>query len=445
MRTRNILGVACLLFTAGCGGGNGTPPAAPGPSISPIVSPTPTPTPGLNGQAPIPASGAVPIANTTPASYQISAANLPPPFATGSAGNGPSIVARPDGAGLSVPPGFHIYRWADTLPNVRTLVTAPNGDIFAVESSTGNVIVLRDADRDGIPETRSTFASGLNQPFGMAFYPPGPSPSFLYVANTDGVVRFPYTAGNLQATGQAQTIVSGLPTGGHRTRGLAFRPDGTKMYVSVGSGGNVDEGEDTRRAAVGEYNPDGSGYRLFSSGLRNPVTIAFHPVTRALWTTVNERDGLGDSLVPDYVTSLTDDGFYGWPYFYLGANPEPRLPAKPDLASRVIVPDILFQAHSAPLGLAFYTGAAFPASYRNSAIVALHGSWNRSQRTGYKVVRTTSGGGYEDLVWGWSTPDGTVWGRPVGVTVAGDGSLLISDDSAGCIWRVTYGLTAPAP
>ncbi|MES2464059.1 MAG: sorbosone dehydrogenase family protein [Armatimonadota bacterium] len=434
-----------LLLAAGCGGGgNGTPTPQITASASPSPTPAPTPDPSPNQSAPIPSSGLIPVTNFTPSSYRVTADNLPPPFATGSASNGPSVVPRPSAAGLTVPPGFHVYRWAENLPGVRTLATAPNGDVFAVESGAGNVIVLRDANHDGIPETRSTFASGLRQPFGIAFYPPGPSPLFVYVANTDSVVRFAYSRGAMQASGNSQVIVSGLPTGGHWTRGLAFRPDGAKMYVSVGSAGNANEGEEERRAAVLEYNADGSGYRRFAAGLRNPVSLAFHPTTGALWTTVNERDGLGDDLVPDFVTSLADGGFYGWPYFYLGANPDPRLPVRPELAGSVLVPDALFQAHSAPLGIAFYTGTTFPVSYHNNAFVAFHGSWNRGQRTGYKVVRLTESGGYEDFIWGWAATNGSVWGRPVGIAVAGDGSLLISDDGGNCIWRVTYGLTPPA-
>jgi glucose/arabinose dehydrogenase len=212
----------------------------------------------------------------------------------------------------------------------------------------------------------------------------------------------------------------------------------------VGSFGNANEGEEERRAAVLEYNPDGSSYSRFASGLRNPVDLAFHPITGALWTTVNERDGLGDDLVPDFVTSVADGGFYGWPYFYVGANQDPRLPGRPDLAASVRVPDVLLQAHSAPLGFAFYNGSAFPGTYQNNALVALHGSWNRGQRTGYKIVRLTDGGGYEDFAWGWVTPNSTVWGRPVDVVTAADGSLLISDDGGNCIWRVTYGLTPPS-
>jgi glucose/arabinose dehydrogenase len=432
-----------LLFLAGCGGGGDSDTPGPGASTSPTPMPSISATVPVNQQAPIPTEGLVPVTNAAPLSYQVSAASLPPPFSTPSANNGPGVVARPSGAALSVPPGFHVYRWANNLTNVRLLTVAPNGDVFAVKSSVGEVVVLRDADKDGIPEVRSTFASGFGHPFGIAFYPPGPNPTHLYVANTGSVVRFAYSAGNLQAGSAPQTIVSNLPLGGHDTRGLTFRPDGTKMYVSVGSASNASPDADERRAAILEYNPDGSGYRLFGTGLRNPSSILFHPLTGALWTTVNERDGLGDDLVPDFVTSVFDSGFYGWPYFYIGANPEPRLPGKPELADSVKIPDTLLQAHSAPLGIAFYTANAFPSLYQNNAFVALHGSWNRGQRTGYKVVRLTSSGGYEDFVWGWTTTGGSVWGRPVGVAVAGDGSLLISDDGGNCIWRVTYGLTPP--
>jgi glucose/arabinose dehydrogenase len=349
---------------------------------------------------------------------------------------------------LSVPPGFFVYPWASNLPGARTLTIAPNGDVFVVQISENTITVLRDADHDGIPETRFTFASGgaLNLPFGLAFYPPGPNPAFVYVANADRVVRYPYANGDPTARGPAQTIVSDLPTPiGHLTRGLAFRSDGTKMYVSVGSAANVETGEDPRRAAILEYNPDGSGFRLFATGLRNPVTLAFEQGTGALWTVVNERDGLGDDLPPDFATHITDGGFYGWPYDYIGPNPDPRIPPPAGGVGNVIVPDVLIQAHSAPLGLAFYTGSAFPASYRSGAFVTLHGSWNRTQRTGYKLIHVRPDGSYEDVIWGWALPDGTVWGRPVGVTMAADGSLLVSDDGAGVVWRLTYGLTPPAP
>jgi glucose/arabinose dehydrogenase len=435
-----VAGVAVALATAtlplGCGGSGGGGGNASSPPPSPAAV-----------QAPIPTTGLIPVTNAAPARRRITPADLPPPFATDSSTNGPAVAPRPSGAGLSVPPGFFVFPWADNLPGARTVTVAPNGDVFVVQMGGNAITVLRDADRDGIPETRSTFARGgaLNLPFGLAFYPLGPNPAYIYVANTDGVIRYPYGAGDLTARGPAQTVVSGLPGPvDHVTRGLAFRPDGEKMYVSVGSAANLETGEDPRRAAILEFNPDGSGYRLFATGLRNPVSLAFEPGTNALWTVVNERDGLGDDLPPDFATHVTDGGFYGWPYDYIGPNADPRVPSPAGGLGRVLVPDVLIQAHSAPLGLAFYTGTAFPAAYRAGAFVSLHGSWNRSQRTGYKVIHVLPDGGYEDVIWGWALPDGTVWGRPVGVAVAADGSLLVSDDGAGVVWRLTYGLTPPA-
>ena len=377
--------------------------------------------------------------------HHIVPADLPPPFATPSANNGPNVVARPAGAQLSVPAGFHISAWAEGLNRPRVMRMAPNGDVFVTESAAGRLSVLR-ANGAG-PPTRTTFTTDLKQPFGIAFYPLGASPKYVYVANTDSVVRFPYHASDREATGPAELVTDNLPGGGyhqHWTRDIAFSPDGKKLFVSVGSQSNVGE-EEERRAAILQFNPDGTGYKVYASGLRNAVGITFHPVTGQLWAAVNERDGLGDDLVPDYVTSVKEGGFYGWPYYYIGAHHDPRMPEKPALAARAIVPDVLLASHSAALSVKFYEGAMFPASYRGSAFVGLHGSWNRAARTGYKVVRVPmdraghARGSYEDFVTGWALPDGTVWGRPVDVTVVRDGALLISDDASGTIWRVTYG------
>ncbi|MBV9848699.1 MAG: sorbosone dehydrogenase family protein [Armatimonadetes bacterium] len=378
--------------------------------------------------------------------HRIDPKRLPPPYATQSADNGPHLVARPPGAALHAPPGFHVAEWAGGLRTPRVMAVAPNGDVFVSEHGPGRVVVLRDSHGQGRPDVRSVFASHLTQPFGLAFYPPGPRPRFLYVANIDSVVRYPYRAGDLTARGPAQTVVPHLPGYGyhqHWTRRIVFRPDGRKMYVSVGSKSNVGV-EEARRAAILEFNPDGSGPRVYASGLRNAVGLAFNPVSGALWAAVNERDGLGDDLPPDYVTSVRPGGFYGWPYFYIGAHPDRRVPARPQLASRVIVPDVLLQAHSAALSVLFYTGIQFPPAYRNQAFVGLHGSWNRAKKTGYKVVLLPFGpdgkarGDYQDFVWGWETPRGQVWGRPVDVAQMRDGSLLISDDGGGRLWRVTY-------
>ncbi len=397
--------------------------------------------------------GALETDTLIPRTRLIRVADLPAPFATPSVRNAPNVVGKPDGAKLSVPAGFAVYEWASDLNNPRVITVAPNGDVFVAESGPNRVIVLRDADGDNKPEVKETFASnGLRQPFGIAFYPPNTvNPTHVYVANTDGVVRFPYKSGDLKASGPAETIVSDLPGGGynqHWTRNVVFKPDGSKMYVSVGSQGNIAE-EDEKRAAILEYNPDGSGYRVFASGLRNPVGLAFNPANGALWTAVNERDGMGDDLVPDYATRVQEGGFYGWPYFYLGANDQPDFKDRPDLKDKVVVPEVLFGAHAAALGIQFYDGNLFPANYRNSAFVALHGSWNRANHYGYKIVRIPFGadgkpisGGYEDFVTGWKTADGQVWGRPVDVAVDKQGGLLITDDGAGKVYRVLYGKPA---
>jgi glucose/arabinose dehydrogenase len=320
--------------------------------------------------------------------------------------------------------------------------------------------VLHTADGVTRPVSTTTFASGLDLPFGIAFWPPGPSPRFVYVAETGRVVRFPYQSGDLQARGPAQVIVRGLPTGMHWTRDVVFSPDGVRMFVAVGSAGNLDLdltgpppsdlplgaawGDDLDRADVLEFTPDGGGRRIFATGLRNCSAEAIQPGSGALWCVVNERDGLGNNLPPDYATRVESGAFYGWPWFYIGGHPEPRLAGERiDLASRVTVPDVLIQPHSAPLGIAFYDGTQFPADYRGDAFVALHGSWNRAQRTGYKVVRLRFQDGhptdvYEDFMTGFVASDQAVWGRPVGLTVMHDGSLLVSEDANGTIWRIAY-------
>ena len=372
---------------------------------------------------------------------EIRADQLPAPFASPSSGNAPRVVKQPPNAALHLPPGFHIAVFADGLDDARTMLLAPNGDVLLAEPGEGTIVVLRDANRDGVAEARFTFVNGLNEPFGLALHG-----GFLYVGNTDSVVRFPYAPGDTKARGNPQRLV-GLPGGGHSTRGVIFNRAGTKMYVSVGSASNVSSGEDPRRAAILEFNPDGSGQRLFASGLRNPVGMTWEPTTGALWTVVNERDGLGDDLVPDYATDVKDGAFYGWPYAYIGPHPEPRRKGeRPDLIAKTIPPALLIQAHSAALGIVFYDGAMFPKEYRGDAFVALHGSWNRARRTGYKIIRVPMknghpAGSYDDFVAGWCPDENgpNVWGRPVALLVLKDGSLLISDDGAGKIWRVTYG------
>lgn len=386
---------------------------------------------------------------------KITTADLPPPNATSSADNGPRLVPRPEGAAPRVPDGFRVELFAIGLTNPRMARVAPNGDLFVVESEANRVRVIRDADGDGKPELVQIFAAGLKQPFGIGFHPPA-DPKYVYIANTDSVVRFPYEPGDTQARGAAEVIVDAisgggrLKGGGHWTRDLVFSRDGAKMYVSVGSRSNVSDDErEAARARIFELTPDGKSDRVFAYGIRNPVGLAIHPDTGELWTAVNERDELGDDLVPDYVTSVKDGGFYGWPWFYLGPNQDPRHAGKhPELRDKVIVPDVLVQAHSATLGLTFYVGQQFPQQYRGSLFVAAHGSWNRSRRTGYKVIQIPMKDGravgeYVDFMTGFVTPSGDVWGRPVAVAEAKDGSLYVTDDGGNCVWRVSWTGTPP--
>lgn len=371
--------------------------------------------------------------------YDIRPEQLAAPKATPSVDNGPVVTAKPAGASLVLPPGFSISVFAGGLSGPRYMALAPNGDVFVTETFAGRVTVLRG-------DESFVFARGLNQPFGIAF-----NGGFLYIGDTDGILRFPYTDGQTSAIGTQPAMIASLPAGvGHTLRNIIFSPDGTKIYAGIGSSTNDGPEADPKRATIAVMNADGSGQRTFASGLRNPSGLAIEPITGALWTTVNERDLLGDDLVPDYATSVVDGGFYGWPYSYIGQNVDPNSTIKrPDLVAKAIVPDLLVQAHSASLGITFYNGTMFPKSWNGDAFVALHGSWNRSRRTGYKVIRIPMqngkpAGGYDDFIVGWS-PDETsrnVWGRPVGLLVLGDGSLLVSDDGAGVIWRVTY--TAPA-
>ncbi len=376
--------------------------------------------------------------------------DLPAPNPAESARNNPNLVKRPEGAWPKAPDGFKVEEFARDLENPRVIVAAPNGDLFVAESKADRVRVLHDVDGDGKPELSEVFAGDLNQPFGIAFYPPGPEPRHVYIANTDAVVRLPYRSGQTKAEGEPEKLVelSGggqLTGGGHWTRDLVFSRDGKKMFVSVGSKSNVDDGEaENDRARIFEYDPDGKHGRVFATGIRNPVGLAIHPETGELWTSVNERDGIGDDLVPDYVTRVQEGGFYGWPWFYMGGHQDPRHPGKhPDLKEKVLTPDVLIQSHSASLDVAFYDGSQFPAEYRQHAFAAEHGSWNRTRRTGYKVIQipTENGkatGEYIDFLTGFVTPEGDVWGRPVGIAVAKDGALLVTDDGGECIWRVSY-------
>ena len=383
--------------------------------------------------------------------HRITVADLPAPYATESVRNQPTLVPRPPGAMPQTLPGYEVTLYAEGLQNPRLIRTAPNGDLFVAESEPGRVKVIRGM-AGGKAETIEVFASGLNRPFGIAFYPLGPNPAYVYVGNTDSVVRFPYQAGDLKARGPVETLAAlpsaAGPASGHWTRDLVFSRDGRKLLVSVGSGSNVDDPDTTPgeqdRATVLEFNPDGTGRRVYATGIRNAVGLAIHPKTGQLWASVNERDGLGDDLVPDYITHVEDGAFYGWPWFYIGGNQDPRHAGKhPELKAKVKVPDVLLQPHSASLEMLFYGATQFPAEHRDSIFAAEHGSWNTSKRTGQKVIRVplkngTPTGEYEDFLTGFVVDAAQVWGRPVGVAVARDGALLVSDDGSNTIWRVTY-------
>jgi glucose/arabinose dehydrogenase len=385
--------------------------------------------------------------------HRIRVGDLPPPDASESVSNLPHKVTRPPNAWPQAPDGFKVELYASDLDNPRLIRTAPNGDVFVAESGPGRILVLRGISPDGRVQTSSVFAEGLKQPFGINFYPPGPDPKYVYVANTGSVVRFPYRKDDLKANGTPEVVVGSIPAGGrltgggHWTRDVVFSRDGAKMYVSVGSRFNISNTYlnplEFHRADILEFNSDGTGLRVYATGLRNAVGIAVNPETGELWASVNERDKIGNNVPPDYITHIQENGFYGWPWYYIGGHEDPRLRGKhPELASKVIIPDVLLQPHNASLEITFYQAKQFPARFRGSIFAAEHGSWNRSSRTGYEVIfvplkdgRAT--GEYEDFVSGFVTPDGDVWGRPVGVAVAVDGSLLISDDSSDSIWRVS--------
>jgi glucose/arabinose dehydrogenase len=369
--------------------------------------------------------------------------DLPRPHATPSVGNQAEPVARRDGRLPRVPDGFAVNIFADRLAHARWLTVAPNGDVFLAEPRSGHIRVLRDADGDGRAEINQVFLDGLRRPHGMAL-----RDNAFYVADVNAVWRVPYTPGELKASAKPQQVTAKGAlgdSGGHWTRNIAFAPDGSKFYVAIGSASNMAE-EKSPRATVQEFSADGKNQRTFASGLRNPVGIAFYPGTNDLYTVVNERDGQGDELVPDYLTRLKDGGFYGWPYSYIGSHPQPEFAGKrPDLVKQAIVPDLLFRAHTAALGLVFYTADQFPADYKGDAFVALHGSWNAKQPRGYNVVRVPfengkPAGHYEVFMSGFwvdGADPAQVIGRPVGLAVARDGSLLVADDSANVVWRVS--------
>jgi hypothetical protein len=395
----------------------------------------------------------------------ITADALPPPFATPSVGNTVRVVRPPADAKLKVLPGFEIKPFASGLAGPRLLRTAPNGDIFVAETGAGRVRVLRPGENGSVSQNE-VFASGLRGPFGIAFYP-ADNPEWIYVGNTNSVVRFAYRDGDMKARGAPEVIVAELPAGrNHSTRDVVFSKDGSKMFVSVGSASNDAEtmsrldpasarkwdqdkppgaawASETDRADVLVFDPQGKGRRVFAAGIRNCVGLAINPTTGDLWCSTNERDGFGDDLPPDYITRVREGGFYGWPWYYIGAHEDPQHRGeRPDLKDKVTIPDVLIQPHSAPLQMMFYSGDQFPAELKGSAFAAMHGSWNRATRTGYKIIRAlvkdgVPTGEYEDFVTGFVIDDTSVWGRPVGVTQGKDGSLIFSEDGNGTLWRVS--------
>jgi hypothetical protein len=406
--------------------------------------------------------------------HRIDLAALPAPYATSSAGNGPRVVRQPADAKLSVPPHFTVKLFAAGLAGPRLVRVAPNGDIFIAETRDNRIRIMRAADGADAPSENQVFADGLDRPFGIAFYPPGDKPQWIYVGNNNSVVRIPYQSGDLKARDQAEIVVPRLTetTGGHTTRDVAFSKDGKRMFISVGSGSNIAEGmkkkdaaaisaweaehgfgttwgSESNRADVLVCDPEGHlPLHVFAAGIRNGVGLAVNPDTGELWVSTNERDALGDDLVPDYVSRVKEGGYYGWPWYYMGNHEDPRHAGeRPDLAGKAIVPDVPLEAHSASLEMTFYTAhsgvSAFPKEYRGDAFAAEHGSWNRSNRTGSKIVRIrldhgVPTGEYDDFLTGFVVDTHTVWGRPVGVAVAHDGALLVTEDGNGTMWRVSY-------
>ena len=395
-------------------------------------------------------------------------ADLPKPFASPPIALNTIIIDRPANILPKTAEGFHVELFASNLMGPRTIRVAPNGDIFVAEPEAGRLRVFPVGDLTQEKIQNKIYVQGLEKPYGIAFYPPGPDPKFLYIALETSVIRFPYSKGDLLASGSSEVIIKDLPAGGHWTRDIIFSPDGKILYLSIGSDSNVAEGSarisqgeisgverlegrgaswgrERDRATVLVFDPDGKNKKTYATGLRNCVGMAVRPNSDDLWCVVNERDMLGDDLPPDYAPNVKKGAFYGWPWFYIGSNEDPRhLNQRPDLVGQVDVPDVLFQAHSAPLSLSFYENNSFPKEYWNDGFVALHGSWNRATKTGYKIVRIKfvdghPTGEYQDFLTGFVLDNTHVWGRPAGVAVARDGSLLVSDDVSGCIWRVSYG------
>jgi glucose/arabinose dehydrogenase len=379
--------------------------------------------------------------------HKITLKDLPAPFDTPSASNGPTIVPRPQDAWPKAPVGFEVTLYTSGLENPRRMRRAPNGDLFVSEAKAGRIKIFRGIDNAGHPRRTAVFTAGLDQPFGINFYPPGPDPRWVYVATTRAVLRFPYRNGDLQARGASQHILD-LPNAGHTSRDIQVEPDGHKILIAVGSFSNADDADnplEKNRANILECNPDGSDLRIYAYGIRNPSFMAFDPKTKNLWMTVNERDGLGDNLVPDYITHVQRNGFYGWPWWYMGGHQDPRLAGKhPELKDKVITPDVLLQPHNASVGIVFYDGKQFPPEFSGDIFAAEHGSWNKSVRAGYEVVRIplhqtgNATGEYEDFLTGFVVDDKRVWGRPAGIATGSEGSLFVTDDVSGSIWRVKY-------
>jgi glucose/arabinose dehydrogenase len=448
--------------------------------------------------------------------HKITLGDLPQPNPAEAVNNGPDVVPRPADAWPTAPAGFkvtlyaggdskplerkdatqHMKMSAGTFTQPRLIRTAPNGDLFLADSGAGKIIVMRGVTPDGKAAHLETFASNLDHPFGIAFFPLI-DPKWVYVGNATTIQRFPYHSGDLHATGPAQTVVPNIPGyaqltgGGHWTRDVVFTKDAAHMLVSVGSGSNVDDADtharEFHRADVLEFTPDGHFVEVYAHGIRNCVGEAINPTTGSLWCSTNERDNLGNHLVPDYVTSVPEGSFFGWPWYYMGGHEDPRLPQpcsngtgpnpqlsaplsdaaakdckRTDMSAKVKTPDVLVQPHMASLEMLFYPTHfpinvgepsaesappinihPFPVSYAGGAFAAEHGSWNRANRAGYNVIYIPmqdghATGEYDDFLDGFVTKDGQVWGRPVGVTVANDGSLFVTDDGSRSVWHVTY-------
>jgi glucose/arabinose dehydrogenase len=466
--------------------------------ISLMVSACHSPAPATTGKSSNPAIFADWNDQQPGASHKITAADLPAPAPGEAVNNTPHLIPRPSDAWPQAPTGYKVtlYAGGDAAPMQRSdnkqnmalsggtftmprlIRTAPNGDIFLADSGAGAILVLRGMGPDGKAAKIEKFATGLDHPFGIAFYP-ADNPKYVYVGNATTVQRLPYHVGDLHASGAPETIVPNVPGyaqlmgGGHWTRDVVFTKDGQHMLVSVGSGSNIDDPDthpgEFHRADVLEYTPDGKFVEVYASGIRNCVGEAINPTTGSLWCSTNERDNLGNHLVPDYVTSVQEGGFYGWPWYYIGNHKDPRLPQpcsngtaanlqaaaltsdqaqncqRVDLSSKVIAPDVLVQPHMASLQMLFYPSSGkFPSSFVGDAFAAEHGSWNRANRAGYEVIHIpmqaghSTDGGYEDFLTGFVTKDGQVWGRPVGVAVGGDGALYVTDDGSRSVWRVEY-------